>query len=122
MPAVMIRLKATAFAAGGPFYGPDRPARKVKYLMSAGCESKPHIAHGCWFNGRDGYGQPPNSPTISVMAGSPSWFDTPQEFNLLPYSEIRAQIANEMERGILEVIDSSGALATVAAVRGGTVG
>lgn len=119
MAAVMIRIPAAAFSSGGAFFG--QPEHKVKYLINSSTESAPHIAHGAWFNGRDGYAQPPNSKTISVMGTSPSWFNSPEAFNDLPLAEIRSQIANEVERGILEVLNSNGSTATATQIRAGSV-
>ena len=117
MPAVMMRLKASAFAAGGPFAG--KPEHKVRYILQSGVESAPHIAHKSWFANRDaGNPQPPNSVSLVLHGKQSSWFETPLEFNLLPYQEIRAQIANEIERGIIEVVNSGGSIATAAQVRG----
>jgi hypothetical protein len=57
-----------------------------------------------------------------VVKGShPSWIDTALEFNLLEYFEIRAQIANAIERGILQVRDTTGTPVTADTVRNGTV-
>jgi hypothetical protein len=93
--------------------------RKIRWVIQNGVESSPHIAHRTWFGGPLGsYAQPPNSVSIVVKYGGPSWWETPLEFNLLPYPEIRAQIANEVERGILEVLDSSGSPVTAATIRG----
>ena len=51
----------------------------------------------------------------------PTWIDTATEFNLLEYFEIRAQIANAIERGILQVRDTTGAVVTADDVRNGAV-
>ena len=96
--------------------------RKIRWVLQSGIESSPHIAHKTWFGGPQGsYAQPPNSISVVVKFGGPSWFDTPLEFNSMPYQEIRSQIANEVERAILQVVDSTGSIATAAAIRGGTV-
>lgn len=117
---VMVHLLDSAFNPGGLLAG--QPKHKTRYIMNSGVESAPHIAHKAWFAKRDpGDPQPPNSTTLVLQGTSPSWFDTPEEFNLLPYSEVRAQIANEVERGIMTVIASTGATATVAQIRSGTV-
>lgn len=110
-------------ADDGAFSGPLAPwaahKHKIRWLFQSDVESNPHIAHGTWFGGGSGsYKQPPNSVAVVVKYGGPSWFTTALEFNNLPYQEIRAQIANEVERGILQVIDTSGAVATAAAIRG----
>lgn len=106
-------------AFSGPLAAWAQYRRKIRWVLQSGIQSSPHIAHGAWFRGgAGGYAQPPNSLSIVVRFGGPSWFDTPLEFNLLPYFEIRGQIANEVERGILEVRDSTGAVATAADIRG----
>jgi hypothetical protein len=84
------------------------PRHKARYILQAGGFGPPHIAHNAWFNGRDGYPQPPNSVSIALHATSPSWFETIEEFNLLPYITVRDQIANEVERGMMEVLTSAG--------------
>lgn len=117
---VSIRFKPSIFQAGGRLE--NTPTRKARYIMNSGVFSAPHIAHGAWFGPRDpGDPQPPNSVTVTVHGTSTSWFETVDEFNRLPYDEIRGQIANEVERGILEVLNSVGAVATVAQIRAGTV-
>ncbi len=110
----------------GAFSGPlakwADQRRKIRWVIQSGLESSPHIAHKAWFGGPQGsYAQPPNSISVVVKYGGPIWFDTPLAFNLLPYQEIRGQIANEVERGILQVLDSTGAPATVADIRGTVV-
>lgn len=106
MAGVSIRARPEAFAPGGVLAGV--PRHKARYIMQAGGYGPPHIAHGAWFNGRDGYAEPPNSVSIATQATSPSWFETVEEFNLLPYITVRDQIANEAERGLIEVLTSSG--------------
>lgn len=110
----------------GAFSGPlarwAASRRSIRWVIQTGTRTASHIAHHTWFGGPAGtYAQPPNSISIVIKYGGPSWFDTPLEFNSLEYTEIRAQIANEIERGILQVIDSTGSVATAADVRGGTV-
>ncbi len=118
--AVTIRLLDSAFDPGGLLAG--QPKHKTRYIMNSGVESSPHIAHKTWAAKRNpGNPQPPNSVTLVLQGTSPSWFDTAEEFNLLPYSEVRAQIANEVERGVMTVIASTGATATVTQIRNGTV-
>ena len=65
--------------------------------------------------------QPPNSICIVVKGSHPSWLDTVTEFNMLEYFEIRAQIANAIERGILRVRDTGGTPVTADDVRTGSV-
>lgn len=120
MAGVSVQFDPTVFNAGKPLEKFASWKHMARYTLNPGCESKPHIAHNVWFTGK-GYLEPPNSITLTVQWGGPSWFETADEFNRLPYSEIRAYIANEVERGILEVIDSTGATATAADIRAGTV-
>jgi len=95
---------------------------KARWVLQSGVESSPHIAHKTWFGGPQGsYAQPPSRISSVVKYGGPSWFETADELNKLPYSEIRAQLANEVERGILQVLDSGGTPVTATAIRGGTV-
>lgn len=117
---VAIQFDPNVFDTGKPLAAFAGKKHKARYIMNSGVESAPHIAHGAWFANRD-YPEPPNSITICVHWGGPSWFDTPAEFNLLPYAEVRAQIANEVERGVLQVLTSAGAIATVANIRSGNV-
>lgn len=121
MAAVMIEFNPAVFQAGGLLEHFAEQKHKAKWILQSGVESSPHIAHGAWFNGRDGYSQPPNSISISVMAESPCWFATPAAFNNLPLSEIRLQIANEIDRGILRVRNTGGSAVTSDDVRNGAV-
>lgn len=119
MAGVSIRLTDVAFAAGGLLEG--QPVHKARYVMQAGGFGPPHIAHSAWFNGRNAHENVPNSVSIVLQGKSPSWFETAEEFNLLPYITIRDQIANEVERGVMLVIASTGATATATQIRNGTV-
>jgi len=119
MAAVVIQFHPNAFSAGGPLESFASNKHKAVWDMSSAVESKPHIGSHTSTPGR-GNGTP-NSLTIKVRYGSPSWLDTPNEFNKLPYPEIRAQIANAVEAGIIQVLTSGGAVATVADIRDGTV-
>ena len=120
MAAVMMRIKASAFAAGGKFEG--QPPHKVRYIMTGDGDKTVHVHHRAWFETRDpGMPEPLNSTAFVLHGNSPSWFETPLEFNSLPYNERRSQIAKEVERGIIEVLNSAGVVATVADIRNGTV-
>ena len=118
MAGVMIQFHPDAFTTG-PLAAFADNKHKAIWDMNSGVESGPHIDNNFVKTGR-GEGVP-NSITIKIRYGSPSWFDTALEFNSLPYPEIRAQIANAVERGFLQVLTTTGAVATVAAIRGGTV-
>ena len=130
MAAVMVQFNPTAFNVGGPLYLPGTPVgtamsevnkRKSKYVIQTESGRTPHINHKIWKKPVADNPQPPNSLSLVVYYGGPSWFETAEEFNLLPYYEIRSQVANAVEEGILQVIDSTGAVATVTAIRNGTV-
>ncbi len=116
---VSVRIDPTAFDPGGLLDG--TPIEKARYILQSGVESSPHIAHGAWFSGRDGYQQPPNSISIVCHGTSPSWFGSVEAFNNLPLAEIRLQLANEVDRGLLEVLNSAGTPVTGDAIRAGTV-
>lgn len=118
MAGVSIRLTDAAFTAGGPLEG--APVSHARYVIEA-LAWGPHIAHQAWFNGRNAHENVPNSVSIVLQGKSPSWFETAEKFNLLPYTSCRDQIANEVERGVMLVIASTGATATATQIRAGTV-
>jgi len=120
MAAIMIRFKPGVFSPGGRLEKWASVKHKIRWHILQACEAKCHIDINTWFH-NDGYPQPVNSQAIVLKAESPSWFDTPTEFNKTAYNEVRAQIANGIERGILEVRNSSGAVATADDVRNGTL-
>lgn len=117
--AVMIEFAPGAFTAGGPLAAFATSKEKIRWVMQSGNRSAPHIDCNVWWH--DNYPQPPNSISIVVKGSHPSWIDTALEFNLLEYFEIRAQIANAIERGILQVRDTTGAVVTADDVRNGAV-
>ena len=115
MAGVMIQFAPNVFDSGKPLAAFVDAKHKAVYTIEAESGRGTHIDVNVWFN------QSPNSNVIVVKWGGPSWFDTPLEFNSLPYNEVRSQIANAVEKGLLQVLTSAGATATVAAIRGGTV-
>ena len=120
MAAVMIQFAPTVFNVGQPLASFAASKHKAIYTIEAEGGRGTHIDVNVWFKGADNP-QPPNSNVIVVKWGGPSWLDTPLEFNSLPYYEVRSQIANAVEKGLLQVIDSGGTPATLADIRGGTV-
>lgn len=117
--AVMIEFAPGAFTAGGPLAAFSASKEKIRWVLQSGNRSAPHIDCNVWWT--DNYPQPPNSICIVVKGSHPSWIDTALEFNLLEYFEIRAQIANAIERGILQVRDNGGSVVTADDVRNGAV-
>jgi hypothetical protein len=117
--AIMIQFDPTLFAPGGRLEQFVQKKAIVRYAVSCDVESTPHIAA---HTTRDVDGHHTgHAGSFQVTGAGPTWFDSATEFNQLPYPEVRAQIANEVERGILQVIDSTGAVATAEAIRKGTV-
>lgn len=118
MASVMIEFAPTAFTTG-PLAAWAADKNKIRWVIQSGSRAAPHIDCNVWW--ADNYPQPPNSVSIVVKGAQPSWIDTALEFNLLEYFEIRAQIANAIERGILQVRDTSGTPVTADDVRNGAV-
>lgn len=118
MASVMIEFAPTAFTTG-PLAAWASAKEKIRWVIQSGSRAAPHIDCNVWFKGN--YPQPPNSLSIVVKGSHPSWIDTATEFNLLEYFEIRAQIANAIERGVLQVRDTSGTPVTADDVRNGAV-
>ena len=118
MASVMIEFAPTAFTTG-PLAPWAANKNKIRWVLQSGTRAAPHIDCNVWW--RDNYPQPPNSVSIVVKGAHPTWIDTALEFNLLEYFEIRAQIANAIERGVLQVRDTTGAVVTADVVRAGTV-
>jgi hypothetical protein len=119
MPAVMIEFEPAAFSAGGPLAAYADAKEKMRWVIQTGVRTAVHIDCNVWF--RDNYPQPPNSLSIVVKGSHPSWIDTVDEFNRLEYWEVRAQIANAIERGILRVRGVDGNVIGVNAIRTGTL-
>ena len=117
--AVMIEFAPNAFSASGPLYRWAGSKEKIRWVLQSGTRTAPHIDCNIWW--KDNYPQPPNSLSIVVKGSHPSWINTDLEFNLLEYFEIRAQIANAIERGILQVRDTGGSAVTADDVRNGAV-
>jgi len=116
--AVMIEFAPNAFTTG-PLAAFAAYKEKIRWVLQSGARTAPHIDCNVWF--KDNYPQPPNSICIVVKGSHPSWLDTAVEFNQLEYFEIRAQIANAIERGVLQVRDTSGTPVTADTVRTGSV-
>ena len=93
MAGVAIQFHPNAFDAGKPLYSFAGSKERARWTLSGHTESQPdveaHISH-------DEYGHLPVTPyhAIVINYGSPTTFDTTEEFNKLPYSEYRAAIAN----------------------------
>jgi len=119
MPAVMIEFDPTAFQAGGPLAAHVGSKEKMRWVLQTGARTAAHMDINTWFRGN--YPQPPNSVSIVVKGSHPSWFDTVEEFNRLEYFEIRAQLANAIERGILRVRGPGGADVGADTVRTGAI-
>ena len=119
MPAVMIDFAPSAFQPGGPLARYADTKEKIRWVLQTGSRSSVHIDLNTWFRGN--YPQPPNSVSIVVKGSHPSWVDTVEEFNRLELFEIRAQLANAIERGILRVRGPSGTDIAPDTVRAGTV-
>lgn len=119
MAGVMIDFEPTAFSAGGPLAKFAASKEKMRWVVQTGSRTAVHIDCNVWF--RDNYPQPPNSVCIVVKGSHPSWIDTVVEFNKLEYWEIRAQLANAIERGILRLRGPDGNVLGVNAIRSGTV-
>lgn len=117
--AVMIEFAPTAFDPGGPLEKFADDKNQARWLLQSGSRTAPHIDVNVWW--RDNYPQPPNSLSIVVKGNQPSWIDTPLEFNSLEYFEVRGQLANAIERGVLQVRNSAGGVVTADVVRAGTV-
>jgi hypothetical protein len=97
----MIEFEPTAFTGTGPLARYAAIKRSMRWVIQTGLRTATHIDVNTWFRGN--YPQPPNSISIVIKGSHPSWFDTVDEFNRLEMMEIRAQIANGIERGILRV-------------------
>lgn len=119
MASVMIEFHPNVFDAGKPLNRWAEFKDRIRWVIQSGSRAAPHIDCNVWFH--DNYPQPPNSLSIVIRGQHPSWIDTALEFNMLEYFEIRAQIANAIERGILQVRDTSGSVVTADTVRAGTV-
>lgn len=119
MPGVMIEFAPTAFQAGGLLASFAATKEKIRWVLQTGGRTGMHIDVNTWFRGN--YPQPPNSLSIVVKGSHPSWLDTVTEFNRLELFEIRLQIANAIERGILRVRGPGGADVPPDQVRTGTV-
>ena len=119
MAGVMIEFEPTAFTAGGPLAKFAATKEKIRWVIQTGVRTSVHIDCNTWF--RDNYPQPPNSACIVVKGSHPSWIDSADEFNRLEYYEIRAQVANAIERGILRVRGPDGNVIGVNAIRSGTL-
>lgn len=117
--AVMIEFKSDVFNAGKPLAAFAAHKEKIRWVIQSGSRAAPHIDCNVWF--RDNYPQPPNSLSIVIKGSHPSWLDSALEFNMLEYFEIRAQIANAIDRGILTVRDTGGSAVTADDVRNGAV-
>lgn len=119
MPGVMIDFAPSAFQAGGPLARFADSKEKIRWVLQTGSRTSMHMDVNTWF--RDNYPQPPNSVCIVVKGSIPSWFDTVEEFNRLELFEIRAQLANAIERGILRVRSPAGIDVDPDTIRLGTV-
>ncbi len=120
MAGVSIRFNPAVFLTGGPLE--NVPPNKARFIMNPNEHKIPHLNINTWFKNRDpGIPEPTNSLTIILQGTSPSGLTTLEEFNLLPYNEWRGQIALEVERGMIQVINSTGGIATVTQIRNGTV-
>lgn len=119
MPAVMIEFEPTAFAPGGPLARFAADKEKMRWVLQTGSRTGSHVDVNTWWRGN--YPQPPNSLCVVVKGSHASWFDTVDEFNRLELWEIRAQIANAIERGILRVRGPAGTVVSPAEIRTGTV-
>lgn len=119
MPAVMIEFDPAAFQSGGPLAAHAASWNKMRWVLQTGARTAAHMDINTWFRGN--YPQPPNSVSIVVKGQQPSWFDTVEEFNRLEYFEIRAQLANAIERGILRVRGPGGTDIDADTIRTGTV-
>ena len=119
MPAVMIEFDPAAFQTGGPLARYADVKTKMRWVLQTGARTAAHMDINTWFRGN--YPQPPNSISIVVKGSHPSWFDTVEEFNQLEYFEIRAQLANAIERGILRVRGPGGTDIDADTIRTGTI-
>lgn len=119
MAAVMIEFNPNAFAAGGVLAPWAADKNKIRWIIQRGVAANTNIDCNVWWV--DNYKQPPSARCVVVKGLMPTWFDTVTEFNLLEYFEIRAQIANAIDRGILRVRDTTGSPVTADVVRNGTV-
>lgn len=119
MPAVMIEFEPTAFDPGGPLAQYAANKEKMRWVIQTGSRTAVHIDVNTWFRGD--YPQPPNSVCIVVKGSHASWFDTVEEFNRLELFEVRSQVANAIERGILRVRGPGGTNIDPSAIRLGNV-
>ena len=119
MPAVVIDFAPSAFQAGGPLARFANLKEKMRWVLQTGSRTGVHIDMNTWVRGD--YPQPPNSISIVVKGSIPSWIDTADEFNRLELFEIRAQLANAIERGILRVRGPAGTDIEPDTIRAGTV-
>lgn len=114
----MIDFNPTVFTTG-PLarYAADKES--IRWVIQTGKRAAVHMDVNTWFRGN--YPQPPNSACIVVKGSHPSWFDTVEEFNRLELWEIRSQLANAIERGILRVRGPGGTDIAPDTIRSGTV-
>lgn len=115
----MIEFAPSAFLPGGPLARFAATKEKMRWVLQTGSRTGSHVDVNTWWRGN--YPQPPNSVCVVVKGSHPSWFDTVDEFNRLELWEIRAQIANAIERGILRVRGPAGTDVGTAEIRTGTV-
>lgn len=116
--AVMIDFDPTAWTTGPlALYATNRG--KIRWVLQKGLGTRTLIDCNVWW--RDNYPQPPNGVSIVVKGDGPTWFDTVAEFNSLDYYEVRAQLANAMDRKILRVRCPAGTEVSADAVRLGAI-
>jgi len=119
MPGVSVQFHPNAFDTGKPLASFATNKTKARWTLAGHTESEPDVSANV---SRKDYGLPLNpSHALVVLYGSPTTFETADEFNKLPYPEYRASIANAVERTILQVLDGTGSPATVTQIRAGTV-
>jgi len=116
--AVMIEFQPAVWTTGRlARFASDRA--KIRWVLQTRSRTSQHIDCNTWF--RSNYPQPPNSICIVIKGDHPTWVDTVEEFNRLELYEIRAQLANAIERGILRVRGPGGTDVSADVVRLGTV-
>jgi hypothetical protein len=119
MAGVSIQFAPTAFSAGGPLYRFADNKQQARWTIAGLSDEKQSVAGN---TSRRDYGLSLNpDKALVILYGSPTWFETVDEFNRLAYNEMRSAIANAVEQGVLQVLDSGGGVATVTAIRAGTV-
>jgi len=119
MAGVSIQFDPAAFSPGGPLASFANDKSKARWTIAGLSEEKQSVMGN---TSRRDYGLPLNPDKVLVILyGSPTWFETVDEFNRLSYHEMRSHLANAVEQGILQVLGSGGGAATVAAIRAGTV-